>query len=59
MTDATVWRHPGSQAMRITRTFASLDSTLELSHRHSSGCGPMVVAEHSVEALAALNRMMG
>ncbi len=28
-------------------------------HRHSSRCGPMVVAEHSAEALAALNRMMG
>jgi hypothetical protein len=28
-------------------------------HRHSSGCGPMVVAEHSAEALAALNRVMG
>ena len=27
--------------------------------RHSSGCGPMVVAEHSAEALAALNRVMG
>jgi hypothetical protein len=28
-------------------------------NRHASGCGPMVVAEHSAEALSALNRMMG
>src|SRR5450759_198067 len=28
-------------------------------NRHSSGCGPMVVAEHSAEALSALNRVMG
>ena len=28
-------------------------------NRHSSGCGPMVVAEHSAEPLSALNRMMG
>src|SRR5450755_1308779 len=27
--------------------------------RLSSGCGPMVIAEHSAEALAALNGMMG
>jgi hypothetical protein len=28
-------------------------------NRHSSGCDPMVVAEHSAEALSALNRVMG
>jgi len=28
-------------------------------NRLSSGCGPMVVAEHSAEALSALNRVMG
>jgi hypothetical protein len=28
-------------------------------NRHASGCGPMVIAEHSAEALSALNRMMG
>jgi hypothetical protein len=28
-------------------------------NRHSSGCDPMVVAEHCAEALWALNRVMG
>ena len=28
-------------------------------NRHSSGCDPMVVAEHCAEALSALNRVMG
>ncbi len=28
-------------------------------NRHSSGCDPMVVAEHSAEALSALDRVMG
>jgi hypothetical protein len=32
---------------------------VQKNNRHSSGCGPMVVAEHSAEALSALNRMMG
>jgi hypothetical protein len=31
----------------------------KIKSRHSSGCGPMVVAEHSAEALSALNGMMG
>jgi hypothetical protein len=38
------WRHP-----RI----------VQKENRHSSGCDPMVVAEHSAEALSALNRVMG
>ena len=28
-------------------------------NRHSSACGPMVVAEHPAESLSALNRVMG
>jgi hypothetical protein len=32
---------------------------VQKSNRLSSGCGPMVVAEYSAEALSALNRMMG
>jgi hypothetical protein len=28
-------------------------------NRLSSGCGPVVVAKHSSEALSALNRVMG
>jgi hypothetical protein len=32
---------------------------VQKNNRHSSGCGPMVVAEHFAEALSALNRMMG
>jgi hypothetical protein len=41
---------------------ASYHPDLELSkkkNRLSSGCDSMVVAEHSAEALSALNRMMG
>jgi hypothetical protein len=39
---------------RCTRT-----RIVQKKNRHSSGCDPMVVAEHSAEALSALNRVMG
>jgi hypothetical protein len=37
----------------------SLPRIVQKENRHSSGCDPMVVAEHSAEALSALNRVMG
>jgi hypothetical protein len=44
------------------RALSRIARTLELSkktNRHSSGRGPMVVAEHSAEALSAMNGMAG
>ena len=38
---------------------AYLRRIVQKKNRLSSGCGPMVVAEHSAEALSALNRVMG
>ena len=32
---------------------------IQKKNRHSSGCGPMAVAEHSAEALSAMNRVIG
>jgi hypothetical protein len=37
----------------------TLPRIVQKKNRHSSGCDPMVVAEHSAEALSALNRVMG
>jgi hypothetical protein len=46
---APVTPRPGGACGRI----------VQKKNRHSSGCDPMVVAEHSAEALSALNRVMG
>jgi hypothetical protein len=37
----------------------TLPRIVQKENRHSSGCDPMVVAEHCAEALSALNRVMG
>ena len=66
-------RETGGEAAHVKelyeREFAKLEATAKVrgflsrivqkENRHSSGCDPMVVAEHSAEALSALNRVMG
>jgi CBS-domain-containing membrane protein len=42
--------------MHVTRTVHP--RIVQKENRHSSGCDPMVVAEHSAEALSALNRVI-
>ena len=49
----------GARRVIHTPADARLRRIVQKKIRHSSGCGPMVVAEHSAEALSALNRVMG
>ena len=49
-------RHKEGRRVKIDEHFPELSKKR---NRLSSGCGPMVVAEHSAEALSALNRVMG
>jgi hypothetical protein len=53
------WRLEALATIRALDQVKSHARIVQKNNRHSSGCGPMVVAEHSAEALSALNRMMG
>src|ERR1022692_1801083 len=66
--DDVTMRQRGDQAeggyvnKKVLLAFAAaiaVPRIVQKKNRHSSGCDPMVVAEHSAEALSALNRVMG
>jgi hypothetical protein len=59
--DPDFYREARLHIARLTaeRLLRERSRIVKKKNRHSSGCDPMVVAEHSAEALSALNRVMG
>jgi len=49
----------GQPGLKATQAAQAKPHCPKKENRLSSGCDPMVVAEHSAEALSALNRVMG